>query len=277
MLLDEIRTKRSAGRLVTDGLDEQRACDGAEMRLGIVGKGGSGKSTIAGTLARVLARQGHRVLAFDLDFMPGMGLSIGADVGDEPMFAVMAERQEKTPFGWRAKLHPELREMTVANSRCGPDGVRFLQLGKVAKLPPEEALTSSVGACYEILRRIGEGASLADWSLVCDHPAGMIQSTGGWVAYADTFVIVVEPSGHSVLTARRLLGLRKNSRVVLVANRTTGADDLQFIESSLGEPVSCVVPSDLAVSASGQAGVALIDHAPDSPAVRAVEALAHHL
>ncbi len=35
----------------------------------MVGKGGAGKSVISGTMARVLARDGNRVLALDSDLL----------------------------------------------------------------------------------------------------------------------------------------------------------------------------------------------------------------
>ncbi|MDP8932341.1 MAG: AAA family ATPase, partial [Actinomycetota bacterium] len=42
------------------------------MRVAFVGKGGSGKSALAGTLARALARRGESVLVLDSDPMPGL-------------------------------------------------------------------------------------------------------------------------------------------------------------------------------------------------------------
>ena len=47
------------------------------MRIAVVGKGGSGKTTIAGALARVLARRNHRILAIDGDPNPNLALSLG--------------------------------------------------------------------------------------------------------------------------------------------------------------------------------------------------------
>lgn len=47
------------------------------MRLAISGKGGSGKTTIAGTLARVLARRGNRVMAIDADPNPNLSITLG--------------------------------------------------------------------------------------------------------------------------------------------------------------------------------------------------------
>lgn len=47
------------------------------MRLAIAGKGGSGKTTIAGTLARVLAQQGRQVIAVDADTNPNLSTTLG--------------------------------------------------------------------------------------------------------------------------------------------------------------------------------------------------------
>jgi CO dehydrogenase maturation factor len=47
------------------------------MRIAICGKGGSGKSTIAGALARHLAQRGHAVVAVDADPNPNLGVGLG--------------------------------------------------------------------------------------------------------------------------------------------------------------------------------------------------------
>jgi len=47
------------------------------MKVVVTGKGGSGKTTVAGTLARHLARRGHRVVAVDCDPSPNLGLTLG--------------------------------------------------------------------------------------------------------------------------------------------------------------------------------------------------------
>jgi CO dehydrogenase maturation factor len=48
------------------------------MKIGVAGKGGSGKTTIAGTLARLMAARGYRVVAVDDDSNPNLALTIGA-------------------------------------------------------------------------------------------------------------------------------------------------------------------------------------------------------
>jgi CO dehydrogenase maturation factor len=47
------------------------------MKIAVGGKGGSGKTTLAGTLARVLAERGLRVVAVDDDSNPNLALTVG--------------------------------------------------------------------------------------------------------------------------------------------------------------------------------------------------------
>ena len=51
------------------------------MRIATVGKGGSGKTTIAGTLARIFAAEGRRILAIDGDPNPNLALMLGMAPG----------------------------------------------------------------------------------------------------------------------------------------------------------------------------------------------------
>ena len=48
------------------------------MKVAVAGKGGSGKTTIAGTLARVMADRGQRVVAIDDDGNPNLAVTLGA-------------------------------------------------------------------------------------------------------------------------------------------------------------------------------------------------------
>ena len=47
------------------------------MKIATVGKGGSGKTTIAGTLARIFAGEGRKILAIDGDPNPNLALVLG--------------------------------------------------------------------------------------------------------------------------------------------------------------------------------------------------------
>ena len=60
--------------------------------IGVAGKGGAGKSVLAGTLARELARRGHPVLAIDSDPMPGLAHLLGVPEPEAPVLVQAAEK-----------------------------------------------------------------------------------------------------------------------------------------------------------------------------------------
>ena len=103
--------------------------------IAIAGKGGSGKTTIAGTMARALARGGREVWAIDADSTPNLGITLG--LTREQSAAV-------TPIP-RSILHEDTdadgkRRFTLAASPVAvvdqyaaktPDAVKLLLMGRV--------------------------------------------------------------------------------------------------------------------------------------------------
>lgn len=47
------------------------------MKIAVSGKGGSGKTSLSGTLARLMARSGRNVVAIDGDLNPNLALTLG--------------------------------------------------------------------------------------------------------------------------------------------------------------------------------------------------------
>ncbi len=52
------------------------------MKLAVSGKGGTGKTTISSTLARLAARRGYSTLAIDCDSNPNLGAGLGLDYAE---------------------------------------------------------------------------------------------------------------------------------------------------------------------------------------------------
>lgn len=97
------------------------------MKIAIGGKGGSGKTTLAGTLSRALARRGFSVLAVDGDSNPNLGLSLGLGLDDTG--ALLAAREELDE-------DPDTHEATAEGiidrfGADGPDGVRLVQVSRI--------------------------------------------------------------------------------------------------------------------------------------------------
>ncbi len=241
------------------------------MRLAVVGKGGAGKSVIAGTMARVLAREGRRVLALDSDLLPGLSISLGSGPDPvEPPLNAAAERDENNRWRLRRGIGP-VRAIQRYSTEA-PEGIRLLQLGKA----PKEGvgpIMASVNAFYKVVHRLPQAPAFEDWTLLGDLPAGPRQAAFDWAPYAETFVVVVQPGSQSGLTARRvarIARMRRDAKAVFVANRVKSPDDVRLVEQMLGEPVFATVPADDDVADAERMGVAPIDHAPDSAAIRAI-------
>ncbi|MBA3327391.1 MAG: hypothetical protein H0T43_03725 [Solirubrobacterales bacterium] len=251
------------------------AADGiAPLWLATAGKGGAGKSVLSGTLARILARRGHQVLAVDSDPMPGMSHSLGVTEPAVPALLAAAEKPEGAPWRLRRGIGPArvVRDFTTP----APDGVRLLQLGKADK----DGLAPVMGAFHaflHVVHRIGDPPSLRRWTIVGDLPAGPRHPGAGISAYARLYVVLVEPTSQSALTARRILRLAREhlgADVLVVASKVADTEGRERLERLLGEAADLEIPADPAVQDAERRGLAVIDAAPDCAAVRAVQRLA---
>ncbi len=102
------------------------------MKVAVVGKGGAGKTTVAGTVARALARGGHSVLALDADVNPMLGISLG--VGPEGTEALIGARQALD--AGEAEHQPTGEGLVEAFGADAPDGVRLVVVSRIDQYDP---------------------------------------------------------------------------------------------------------------------------------------------
>lgn len=241
------------------------------MRVAFVGKGGAGKSSLSGTFARLLAGTGERVLALDSDPMPGMAFSLGVAQTDAglPDEAVEEYQQDgRRQFRLRDGLSGS--EAIERYAVRAPDGVRFLQLGK-ARGPRWSNTRAHFG-----YQRVLDDLPEEGWSLVGDLPGGTRQPYLTWARFAETYLVVAEPTSASVLTGRRLARLAAMSnapRVLVIANKVRDPGDAERVAERTGLDLLGAVPLDPAVVEADRLGRALLDHDPDGPTAAAVRLL----
>ena len=247
---------------------------GPDVRVAVVGKGGAGKSTIAGTLCRLLARRGARVLALDSDMQPGLAFSLGAEVPDEPPLNAAAERGEDGRWRLRKGIGPV--RAVQRYSTAAPDGVRLLQAGKATAegLGP---VMGSISAFRHVVHRLPEAATLRGWTVVGDLPAGPRQVAYDWAPYAERLLLVVEPTWPSMLAALRIGRVVEGRVETSLVVSKAGSGDVRRVEEVLEMAALAAVPLDEAVVAADREGAALLDCSPGSPAVAAIGALADRL
>jgi CO dehydrogenase maturation factor len=248
------------------------------VKVAFVGKGGSGKSAIAGTFARALARRGVPVLTIDSDPMPGLAFSLGLERSDAPMPEDTVVERQEGESGPRFRLRPGLTPLAAIEqfAATGPDGVRFLQFGKLRG--HSATIMRSQFAFMQIIEHLPEDLP---WSVVGDLPGGTRQPFAGWGDYAETFIAVVEPMAKSMLAARRLARLAARvegpKRIVAVANKVREDGDAELVAQRTGLRVIGAVPFDTAFADAERRALAPIDHVPNSLAVMAVESLVSQL
>ena len=242
------------------------------MRVAFAGKGGSGKSVIAGTVARLLARQGRPVLALDVDTLPGLSFSIGAGSGSSEagLPADLAEKREGQ--GWVLKEEVSAEDLVDRHARDAPDGIRFLQLGKL----PGHVNPGSVVAFRHVLKAFRRPG----WSIVGDLAAGTRQAFAGWASFATRVALVVEPTAASRLTVKRLRQMAEaapESVLGLVMNKVRDAGAADDLAADVGLPVWALVPYDEDVARAERGGRALVDAAERGPALAAIDGLVERL
>lgn len=105
------------------------------MRIAFAGKGGSGKTTIAGTLARVLARRGRSVRAIDGDSNPNLAVALGIDRSVAPSLGGLPpdllQVQVDDLGNRRMVLTRSPAEIFDEYGVDAPDGIRLLVASRI--------------------------------------------------------------------------------------------------------------------------------------------------
>lgn len=105
---------------------------------------------------------------------------------------------------------------------------------------------------------------------------------GGTLRYVDLLLVVLQPTVKVLLTADRTHRLAVQlgiPEIAFVGSRASEAERgrLENFAVERGRQLLAVVPDDDAVRHADRLGVCLLDTAPESPSVRAIERLADAL
>lgn len=102
------------------------------MKIVVVGKGGVGKTTVAGTLARGLAQEGRQVLALDGDVNPMLGIAVG--LGPECTERLLGARQALEAK--QLDHEPTVEGMVEMFGADAPEGVRVVVASRIDDFDP---------------------------------------------------------------------------------------------------------------------------------------------
>ncbi|MGH9281991.1 MAG: hypothetical protein ACRD0S_03530 [Acidimicrobiales bacterium] len=116
--------------------------------------------------------------------------------------------------------------------------------------------------------------------MIADLEAGIGTLTRLGEQRVDAVLVVAEPTPKSIEVGVRAAELAKEKqlgRVIVVASRVRGDADMATLQEAFAGHEIVPVPVDPAIVDADRKGVAPLDLAPDSPAVRALCELARSL
>ena len=102
------------------------------MKIAVSGKGGAGKTMLSGTLARVMARSGRKVLALDADTNPMLGVSLGLGPEETDILVAVRQALDEGAIGHE----PTVEGLIKTFGRDAPDGVRLVVVSRIDDIEP---------------------------------------------------------------------------------------------------------------------------------------------
>lgn len=253
------------------------------MNVVVAGWAGVGKTTLAGTLARVLRTSGREVLVLEDD--PGAVLPIALGCGSEPDVMALPQdllkRGGPQPGGSDGEATLELAKSPAAiiddyGVRAWP-GVTLL---KLADTDPGGIGHSGHTTARKVVTRLLRDR---DEAVVIDAIGALTHLPAGAIEAVDVVLVVVEPNYRAMEVGRRTAERARDlgfSEVRVVGNKVRNGDQrtaLGDVGATMTLPLEALVPYDAAVDEAITAGRAPIDAAPEGRAVSIMSGVAERL
>ncbi len=182
----------------------------AGMRLGVFGKGGSGKSTLTVILAKCLQLLGYNVCILDADSTNvGMNSVLGIPRAPLPLIdwfggtvfsggTVTCPVDDPTPL---VNSKVSVEDLPVEYEARTDDGILLLEAGKVTGRGPGAGCD---GPIAKIARDLWIESNGPHPVMVIDFKAGLEDSARGVLTNLDWGLVVVEPTAPAIELAAKL-------------------------------------------------------------------------
>lgn len=227
------------------------------MKIAFVGKGGSGKSTVATLFAKYLAGKNQHVLAIDADINQHFGTllgfsleeikalpSLGHEIAKVRTYVLGNNTRVKSlshlrmttpPANGSQVIYPTIQDPFLSRYIIHKDGIHFATTG--------EFETSDVGMiCYhgktmstEIV--FNHLADAQNEYIVVDMTAGADTFSTGIFLKFDMLVLVVEPTAQSLSVFTQFKEYTKDYTINLkiIGNKIEDSTDEDFIKNAVGD------------------------------------------
>jgi len=257
------------------------------MKVAVSGKGGVGKTLVAGTLARLFAMDNYKVLAIDNDSAMNLGYTLGIEkkVRDSitpisEMTKLVKERTEVKGAGPGVyNINPEVSDIPDRFKVNGPDDLELLVLGGI-----EEPATGCLCPQNALIRTLLHNLFVKrDEIVIVDFEAGLEHLGRGTAKGIDVMLVITEPSLKSLDLCKKIINLSKKLGIIniyLIANKIIDQSQIDIINERIEGwevPLYHYVPYDTEIGNADLKAIPPIDYNPDSEAVQSLKRLYYKL
>ncbi len=235
------------------------------MKLGVSGKGGSGKTTVSALLCRALEQAGRDVIALDADSNANLAYALGVPEAEKirplaEMEDLIREKTgaEKGRYGAWFKMNPEVSDIPA----------RFCHTSGTVKLLVMGSVDRGGGGCqcpeYTLIKALISHLLLnGQEDMVVDMEAGLEHLGRGVTEKVDALLVVVQPYKASAVTAGRVLKLAKDLKIKRVFGVGNGirrpADEAYIRREAPKVEFLAFLPHDEGVAACAREGKSIFE------------------
>jgi len=232
------------------------------MKIAVSGKGGVGKTLIAGGIARGFAERKYKTIAIDADSSPNLALTLGLTAEEARKIKPISENKElvdaKTSTGYSGvynlnfKVDDIVREYSVPT----PLGVNLIVMGTVRSMGAG-CMCAPTAVIRALLRYL---VVETDEAVVLDLEAGVEHIGRGTARQVDVLLIVADSNLKSLEIAKHIHDLASAAgmkQLYLIGNRVMSEEQKQAIKSyadNNGLTLLDFVPFDTKVTESDMLG-----------------------
>jgi CO dehydrogenase maturation factor len=254
------------------------------MKVAISGKGGVGKTLIAGVLASGFAARGLKTIAIDADSSPNLALTLGLSAEEARKIVPISENkalvESKTGTGYSGvyRLSFTVDDIVRDFAVSTPLGVSLIVMGTV-KAMEAGCMCAPNAVIRAMLRHL---IVERDEAVVLDLEAGVEHIWRGTARQVDDLLIVADSNLKSLEIAKHIYDLASRAgmkRLYLVGNRVMNSAQEEAIRSFAEKnelPVLAIVPFDAKVTEADMLGETPLRHK-EIEAVRAIDNICEDL
>jgi len=255
------------------------------MKIAVSGKGGVGKTLIAGVLADFFVKKGFKVLAIDADPSPNLALTLGLSLDEASKIVPVSENTQLlesktgTSFAGVYRLSFSVDDIVEKFAVKSPYGVNLLVMGTVR---------SAGGGCTcpanAVIRALLQHLFVErDEVVVMDMEAGVEHMGRGTAKHVDTMLIVADPSLKSMETARKIYGLAAEAgikKAFIIGNKIRNSSESGLIQRFAADnkiPILDLVPHDEQILKADMQGETPLKYAEDSVGIATIRKIGEKL